>query len=65
MFKDLNERMKKLSVVDAGLVKLSAAVFGVLVVKVFPGLINIDYWVLIVLVIALGLKPLYVVWVKK
>lgn len=61
----LSERIKKMTIVDMSLVKLSAFFFGIIIVKLFPVLLNISYFVLVILVIACGAKPLYVVWFKK
>jgi len=61
----MNERIKKLTVIDIGLTKWSVFFATVIVVKLFPQLLNIGYPVLIVLMLALAAKPLYAVWFKK
>ncbi len=65
MFKSLDEKVKKLNTLDMSLVKLSAMVFGILFVKVFPEILSLDYWVLVLLILLLGAKPLFVTWFKK
>ncbi|MCX5751977.1 MAG: hypothetical protein NT099_10035 [Candidatus Saganbacteria bacterium] len=65
MFNYLNERIKKLSVVDMGLIKLAAMTFGILLVKILPQLISVRYRFLILLMVLFALKPVYVVWFKK
>lgn len=65
MFKDWNEKIKKMTVIDIGLVKWSAFFFAIIIVKIFPQLLNIDYWVLIILVLACGMRPLYKFWFAK
>lgn len=65
MCEKLNERIKHLTVVDVGLTKLAAMVFGIIIVKLFPQLLDLSYVVLIVIVLILGAKPLYVFWFKK
>jgi hypothetical protein len=62
---NLNERVKKLTVVDIGLTKLSVFFFAIIIVKLFPQLLNLSYLLLIILVIVLGAKPLYAFWQKK
>jgi len=59
MFEKMNERLKKMTVMDIGLVKWSSFFFAIIIVKLFPQLLKIDYIVLVVLVIACGAKPLY------
>ena len=65
MFKKMNERIKKMTVMDIGLVKMSVFFFTIILIKLFPQLLNINYTVLITLVIACGVKPLYKFWIKK
>lgn len=65
MFARLEEKIKKLTVMDMSLVKLSAMFFGILVAKIFPTLLNLSYPALIILVLACGIKPFYSVWIKK
>ena len=65
MFKKMNERLEKMTVMDIGLVKFTVFFFTVIIVKLFPQLLKINYVVLIVLVLACGIKPLYKYWIKK
>ena len=65
MFENWNERIKKMTVMDIGLVKFAAFFFAIIIVKLFPQLLKINYAVLIVLVLACGAKPLYKFWIKK
>ena len=61
----MNEKIKKMTVWDIGLVKWSVFFFTIIVVKLFPQLLNISYPILIVLAIACSAKPLYKFWIKK
>jgi len=65
MFENWNERIKRMTVMDIGLVKFTAFFFAIIIVKFFPQLLKINYAVLIVLVIAGGARPLYKFWIKK
>ena len=65
MFENWNERIKKMTVMDIGLVKMSVFFFTIIIVKLFPQLLKINYAILIVLVLACGIKPLYKFWIKK
>ena len=62
MIRILNEKIKRLSVVDIGLVKLASFFFAILMVKIFPALLSLSYPVLIIVVLCLGAKPLYKMW---
>ena len=65
MFENMNEKIKKMTVWDIGLVKWSVFFFTIIIVKLFPQLLNVSYPVLIVLMIICGAKPLYKFWIKK
>lgn len=65
MFTMLNERMKKITALDMSLVKLSVFFFAIIIVKLLPGLLDINYPILIILTLACGIKPLYNFWIKK
>ena len=65
MFEKLNERIKKLTVVDIGLIKWSVFFSAIIIVKLFPQLLRINYAVLVLLVIVLAAKPVYTFWIKR
>jgi len=65
MFERLNARMKNVTVLDVSLTKLSSTVFGIILAKLFPALLNINYLILIFLILLCGTKPFYNFWFKK
>jgi len=65
MFESWNEKIKKMTVMDIGLVKWSVFFFTIIIVKLFPQLLKINYAVLAVLMLACGARPLYKFWIKK
>jgi|GEM_PF-1315534 len=65
MFDKMNERVKNLTVIDIGLIKLSVFFATIYIIHMFPQLLNISYTALIVLVLALAAKPIYVIWIGK
>ncbi|MCX5667057.1 MAG: hypothetical protein NTY34_01940 [Candidatus Omnitrophica bacterium] len=65
MFEKMNERIKNLTVIDIGLIKMSVFFATIFIIHLFPQLLNISYTVLVILVLALAVKPIYVVWLKK
>ncbi|MDD5116766.1 MAG: hypothetical protein PHW98_06910 [Candidatus Omnitrophica bacterium] len=65
MFKKMNERVKRLTAVDIGLIKWSVILFTIIVVKLFPQLLKISYPVLILFVLVFGARPFYRFWIKK
>ena len=65
MLEKLNEKAKRLTYVDIKLIQLAVIVIAIILVKLFPKLSNIDYWVLIVLLIVFAAKPFYKFWIKN
>ncbi|MBU4376450.1 MAG: hypothetical protein KKD29_03110 [Candidatus Omnitrophica bacterium] len=65
MIARLNERIKTLTVLDIGLVKWSVLFATIIIVKLFPQLLNISYTVLVILMIACMARPIYKIWIKK
>lgn len=65
MFEKWNERVKKLNIVDIKLIKWSTFFATIIVAKLFPQLLQINFWVLIILVILCAARPFYKFWIKK
>ena len=65
MFEKMNKRVEKLTIVDIKLIKGAVFFSTIMVVKFFPQLLKIDYWILAVLLIACMVRPCYKVWIAK
>jgi hypothetical protein len=65
MFEKMNERIKKLTLIDIGMIKWSVFFATIIVVKAFPQLLNIGYPVLIILMLALAAKSVHKIWFTK
>ena len=65
MIEDLNRRLSKLNVFDIGQVKWACVMFGIIISKLFPQLLQINYCLLVVLMLALSVCPSYKFWFKK
>ncbi|MFH1578178.1 MAG: hypothetical protein ABIC18_03805 [Candidatus Omnitrophota bacterium] len=65
MFAGLNERVKRLTIIDVKLIKLAVFFAAIIVVKLFPQLLRINFPLLILLVILCSARPFYKVWLKK
>lgn len=64
-WKNMDEKIKKMTVMDIGLIKWSVFFFTIIIVKFFPQLLKIDYFVLVVLMITCSARPLYKFWIEK
>lgn len=65
MFKRIEEGVRRLDVLDVGLIKWSVFFMTILIVKIFPQLLKISYPVLTVLAVVCAARPLYKFLVKK
>ena len=65
MIEDLNRRLSKLNVFDIGQVKWACVMFGIIISKLFPQLLQINYVILVVLMLVLSVCPSYKFWFKK
>lgn len=61
----MNEKAKKMTGWDVASLKMAVLFFAFILVKVWPGLLTIPYWVLIALTVLFSLKPCHAVWIKK
>ena len=65
MFEWMNKKIKKMTVMDIALVKATVFFGAIIIVKFFPQLLDINYAILFVLMIACAVKPVYKVWIEK
>ena len=65
MLQHLNARIKTLTFIDIGLIKWSVVFATIILVKLFPQILNISYAVLAVLMVACMARPVYKVWIKE
>jgi len=63
--KNLEERVKNLTVCDIGLIKWAVLFITLIIAKVSPQVLTIPYWILITLAIVSVIKPFYKFWLKK
>lgn len=65
IIKNIGQRVRKLSLVDIGLIKTAVFFATLIIAKIFPGLMRLSYPVLISFVIITAVRPFYVFWFKK
>ncbi len=61
----MNNRVKTMNIADIALIKWSVFLTSIIIVKLFPQLLNVNYFVLIALTVACAIKPMYKFWIKK
>lgn len=65
MIKFLNKKVRHLSVIDIGLTKFAVFFATLIIVKLWPELLTIDFTILISLVILCAAKPFYFFWFRS
>jgi len=65
ILKIMNERVKKLSIIDLKLAQGGAMFLVIILVKLIPEIMNINIWWFVTLLVICVIKPLYVCWIKK
>lgn len=65
VFKKLNDRIKQLNIIDIGLIKWSVLFATIIIIKIFPQILQISYQILIALMLICVARPFYKIWLKK
>jgi len=65
MLRYLNERIRYFTVIDIGLTKFAVFFSTLIIIKLLPQLLMINFTVLIVLALLCASKPLYAFWFKS
>ena len=55
----MNSRVQKLDWIDIGLIKLSVAIFGIIIAKFLPVVTSYDYLILIIAFVVIAIRPVY------
>ncbi len=61
----MDSKVKKMDWLDVGMVKWSCIAFGVLLVMLFPALLDINIYYVLALAVVLAIRPAYRVYFKK
>ena len=65
LWQNMNQRIKKFSIVDEKLAQAAAVFLALIIVKIKPEILNINIWWFVGLLILTAIKPLYVFYIKK
>jgi len=64
-FSFMNERVKRLSIIDVKLVQAAAIFVALIVVKLIPQIMLLNIWWFVALAVLFGLRSVYVFFLKK
>lgn len=65
MLDKLNQMVKKLDIIDFGLIKLTVLFATIIIVILFPQLLNIRIRYYLILAIICAIRPFYRFWIGK
>jgi hypothetical protein len=61
----LNQRVRKMSILDVKLAQGVAMFLALIIAKLIPDIMDINVWWFVVLLILCVMKPFYVFWIKE
>lgn len=62
---DMNQRVKKFSVVDVKLAQGVAMFFALVIAKLIPQIMDLSIWWFVGLLVICAIKPFYVFWIEQ
>lgn len=65
LLEDMDQRVKRFSLIDVTLAQGAAMFFGLFIAKLIPQIMNINIWWFIALMVLSTAKPSCVFWFKK
>ena len=60
-----NSRVRKMTIFDVKLVQGAAIFFALVIVKIFPTILNINIWWFVVLAVLFAIRPVWVFFIRK
>lgn len=61
----LNQRSRRLGIVDWKMAQGAAMCLAIIGVKLFPGILKVNWWILIAVTVLLYIRPLYLFYVDS
>ncbi len=65
LIENINQRTKKLGIIDLNLAQGAAMFFALIIAKLIPGIMDLSIWWFVALLIICEVRPFYVFWIKK
>jgi hypothetical protein len=61
----MNQRAKKLGIIDLKLAQGAAMFFALVIAKLIPSITDLSIWWFVGLLVICAARPIYVFWIKK
>ena len=65
LLEDMNQRVKKLDLVDVKLAQTTAMFVGLIIAKLIPEIMDLSIWWFVALLVICAIRPFYVFWFVK
>ena len=65
LLEDMDQRVKKLSLIDVKLAQGVAMFFALIIAKIIPDIMDLSIWWFVGLAILCTIKPFYVFWFEE
>ncbi len=65
LIENINQRAKKLGIIDLNLAQGAAMFFTLTIAKLIPGIMDLSIWWFVALLIICEVRPFYVFWIMK
>lgn len=65
LLEDMNQRVKKLGIIDLKLAQGAAMFFALVIAKLIPDIMDLSVWWFAALLVVCAIKPFYVFWFVK
>ena len=65
ILEDMNQRAKKLAIIDLKLAQGAAMFFALVIAKLIPDIMDLSVWWFVVMLVICAIRPFYVFWFVK
>jgi hypothetical protein len=65
LLEDMNQRAKKLGIIDLKLAQGAAMFFALVIAKLIPEIMDLSIWWFVALLVVCAIRPFYVFWIMK
>jgi hypothetical protein len=65
LLEDMDQRVKKFSIIDVKLAQGVAMFFALVVAKLIPQIMDLSIWWFVGLLVICAIKPFYVFWIEQ
>lgn len=64
-WKNMNNKTKRLNAFDIKLIGLASVALGLIIAKLFSGILGLSIWWFVACYVVCIIRPFYLVWIKR